>query len=116
MDAEFETFAVDVIGKRLEALTIGGRREAIHGGLQAAKIIHGKFGAGAIAMRFRIRLRPLDVDHDVLPAMLLQILRHVIGIGFHFGFGDAGAERIPTIPTHGRRGGQQVLRVSRERE
>ena len=47
---------------------------------------------------------PANVDNDVFPAERLQVLCHVVGVGFDFGFGDGGAVNVPAIPAHGRRG------------
>jgi hypothetical protein len=106
MDAEFETLAVDVSGEWLKAMAVGGGREAVFSGNEAAVCVHVELSVWAITMRFGVWLGPLNVDDDVLPTMAFEMGGHVICVLFYFAFCYASAERVPTVPAHGRRGGE----------
>ena len=104
VNSKFQAFAVDVIGERLESLAVGRGGKAIHGGQQAAVFIHRQLRAGSVIVALGVRLVPLNIDDNKLPAMARQIARHCVSIGFHLCFSDPCAVAIPAVPAHGRGG------------
>ncbi len=104
VDAEAQPQAVDVIGQRPEAAAARRRREPVHRRNQPAILVHGELRAGAVTVGLGVRLGPLDVDDHILPAVLLQVLGHITGVGPHFRLGHGGAVRVPTVPAHRRSG------------
>ena len=109
MNPELQALAVNVIRQRLETPAVHGRRETVRGRNETPILVHREIRVRTIAMRLGILFGPLNIHHDVLPAMALEIRRHVVGVRPDLGFRDGGPERIPTVPAHGRRGSEQAL-------
>jgi stage V sporulation protein SpoVS len=107
VDAELQAEGVNVVGQRLEAFAIRRRREAVDGRDQAAVLVHVEMRLGIVPEGARVGLRPLDIHDDVLPAVLEQALRHVVGVGFDLGLGHRGAVAVPTVPAHRRAAGKR---------
>ena len=103
MNAEFQSLAVNVVGQRLETSPVCGRWKSIERGNQAAIFVHRERRAGLVVVPLRVWLVPLNVDDDVLPSVLSEMLRHPVGISFDLRLPDRRAVRVPTIPAHRRR-------------
>ena len=73
-----------IVRQRLEACPIGGRRKALRVRQQSAVFIHLQIIEGNILILVSLAPRtvrkPFNVDHHILPAELLHICRHKIGI------------------------------------
>jgi hypothetical protein len=100
VNAEFQSERVDVVGQRFEPGAVGGRGIAV--GRRGVAAI-GSQGEGRVGL---LGDEPAFVDDDVLPAVAFQVLGHVSGFGADAGFVDGHAPGIPTVPTHGRGGGE----------
>ena len=100
VDAEFQPQRMDIIRQRLEALSARRRRESPRRGLQAPVFIHRQFSKRLISVARRGRLIPLNVHNDVLPAELLQVLRHVRRVLPHGCLVHRRAVAVPAVPSH----------------
>src|SRR5579875_1067678 len=98
VDAEFQAPAVNVIGQRLESLPARRGWEPLRVRQEPPVGVHRR---GAVD--FALRIIPIVVHHDVLPAKRRQMLGHVISIGLHFLLIDVAAVAIVAVPPHGRR-------------
>ena len=70
MDAEFQSQGVNILRKRPKAFPVGGGGESVLRRDQPGKAVHAQGGKGAVLKASRPGLIPLDVHHDVLPAIL----------------------------------------------
>ena len=113
MDAEFQSQAVDVFGQRREAFSAGGGREAFRIRQQTGKFVCFQCGKrnilelcslGACAVGV-----PLNVNHDIFPAVFLQMRRHVLRIAAYLRFVDCGVVVIVAVPAHRRVFGKIVF-------
>src|SRR4051812_21645723 len=77
VNAELQTEAMYVVRQRLKPKPAGGGRKTVRSRDEPAISIHREVGVFAVSVRLRMLLRPLDIYHDVIPAVLLQPLRHV---------------------------------------
>ena len=64
-----------------------------------------------LTLALRVGEIPTFVDHDILPAISLQVGVQPVDVGFELLLGDAKPIRIPTVPAHRRRGGELSERV-----
>ena len=113
MDAEFQSQAVDVFGQRREAFSAGGGREAFRIRQQTGIFVCFQCGKrnilelcspGACAVGV-----PLNVNHDIFPAVFLQMRRHVLRIAAYLRFVDCGVVVIVAVPAHRRVFGKIVF-------
>ena len=100
VDAELQAQAVDIIRQGLEACAVCGGGEAVHGGEETAIFVHIQGGEGLILVIERSGLIPLDVHHHILPAVVLQVLGHVVRILADDILGNSGAVAVPAVPAH----------------
>ena len=102
VDAEFQPQAVYVIRQRPEALPVLRGRETVDGWLQPAPAIQGERGERRVGVVDGGGLIPLDIDHDVLPAVFLQMGGHVFRVFAYGLLGDCRSPAVPAVPAHGR--------------
>src|SRR6185369_2858055 len=88
VDAELETQAVNVVGEQTESGAVRGGGKTVGSRQQPPVRVHDEFGVRTVAVGLGMRLRPLNVDHHVLPAVFFQVGGHIPGVGFDFGLGD----------------------------
>ena len=100
VDTEFQSEGMNVIGERLKALSSRRRREAVFCGDKSAVFVHAKRRKGVVFVAVRRGFRPLNVNNDILPAVLLQIFRHEIGVCTNNVLRNGRAVAIPAIPAH----------------
>ena len=106
VDAELEAEVVDRTGEWPEPLATSRRGKAVDRRQQPAESVHLEGDERPVDRGSGLRLVPLDVDHDVLPAVRSQMRGHVRGALDHLVLGDTGAVDIPAVPAHrGRRCG-----------
>ncbi len=103
---KFEAEGMNVVGERLKSGPVGGGREAVDVGSVAAKFIHAELRSFRIAAGGGIDGEPFHVHDHILPAVRLQVFSDPFGVGADVGFGDGGAVGVPTVPSHGRRRGE----------
>ena len=104
VDAELQAHGMDLIRNRLEALAARAAGEAVFSRDLAAVFIEAKLGEGAVFpfLRAGQRLGPLDVAHNVLPAVLLHVVAHIAGVRHELLFRHIGGKAVPAVPAHGR--------------
>ena len=102
MQPELQTVAMHVIRERLEAQAVRGGGKFFQHRPEPAPFIHRHLRMRRVFKALRLRLVPLDVHDDVLPAVRGQFLRHVIRVGLGKLLGDGATEGIPTVPAHRR--------------
>ena len=96
MYAEFQTFGVDVIGEWLKALTISSAWEAIEGRSIAPIFVNDVARVCLVVPASLVVLhKPSYIDDDVFPSVVLEMLCHVVGIGFYFAFHYGRSEAVP---------------------
>ena len=102
VDAELQPQGVHIVCQGLEACAVCSGREAVHGGEEAAILVHRQGREGLIGVVDGGGLVPLDVHHDVLPAIGPEMLGHVFRILADDILGDGSAVAVPAVPAHGR--------------
>ncbi len=113
MDAELQPQIMDMVGQRLETGSVHRGRKA--GGIrqQTGVFVHGHFGEGYVLVFVPAASGadgvPLDIHHDVFPAMLFQMCGHVVGVGLHLFLVYGGVVVVVAVPAHGRGGGEVIF-------
>ena len=102
MDAEFQAERVDIFGERPESLSARGGGKTVDGGNQPPVFVHGQFLKRNIVMGFGLRSGPLDIDHNIFPAVGLQVFRHPFGVLPYGVLRHSRAVAVPAVPSHRR--------------
>ena len=113
VDAEFQAQGVDLIRQRLEAGSSRTGGELDGAGKEPSVAIH-LIAAKGDVLKFiphggSIVGVPLDVHHDVFPAVGLQMLCHVFCVGKDLRFGDVGIVVVVAVPAHRGPGCEAIL-------
>ena len=101
VDAEFEPQGMHIIRQGLEALAVRRAGEAVLCWQQAAETVHHHVGEGLVSVGLGGGLIPLNVHHYVFPAVVFQVLRHVVGVSAYRVLGHRRAVAVPAVPAHG---------------
>ncbi len=109
VNPEFKTERVNVIGQRLEAGAVFCRWNSVDGGSVTAIGIETELRCGGVVSGGVIGHVPAGIHDNIFPAVGFQMLCHPGRIRFDVGFADGFTVGVPTVPAHGRRGGQQSL-------
>src|ERR1019366_7681080 len=101
-----------IVCQSFEAVSVDRGRKPVRRRHKSAERVHRHLASRNVAVRVSIRLVPLDIDDDILPAKLLQPGRHGLYVRLHLIFADRGTVGVPSVPAHGRRRGELLLLLS----
>ena len=101
VNAKLKPQRMYVFCQRCKALAAGRGWKAIRCRDQSGILIHAKLRKRAILMARRSRLIPLNVDNNILPAILFQMLCHEPGILSYNLLRYGCSVTIPAVPPHG---------------
>ena len=101
MNSEFEAFAVNVVGKRLESLILSCRREALRGRHKPSVFVHSVWGNPSAVGRIGARRIPEYIYDHIFPAEVSKkVSIQVVHILLHFILSNCCTESVPTVPPH----------------
>ena len=91
---------MNIVGQRLETLPAGRGGKAVFSRLQASEFVHAELCKRNIFVGRSGRLIPLNIDDNVLPAILFQMLGHIFSIFPDNIFRDGCTVTVPAVPAH----------------
>ena len=106
VDPELQPQRVYILCQNTKPLPAGCRRETNRVRKQARILVHHKFPERNVLILVTLRASvdsiPLDVDHHILPAKLLQVRRHILGVRADLRFIHLRIVVIIAVPSHRR--------------
>ena len=106
MDTEFQSEIVYVLRQRRKAFSACRGWKPVQCRKQPAVLVDLLVAERDILIsvphRAGVLCIPLDIHHDVLPACILHVRRHIVRVGFYLLFVDSRVIIVVTVPAHRR--------------